>query len=153
MLKPAWYLPGADWYAQVPDRPGIDDDGQDVVNMLAQMLGDNARLDPPVTVAMTYIILLAVEHLGDIMTHAVELHDLAELARLVCGLNLIQAHVTQTIQRIASNTDARAFPGSVDAPAAALRAIIDSLSAAGANSELVAGHLKEAHLRLYGLTQ
>ncbi|HET6478471.1 MAG TPA: hypothetical protein VFG35_00310 [Actinoplanes sp.] len=153
MLKPAWYLPGADWYAQVPDRPGIDDDGQDVVTMLAQMLGDNARLDPPVTVAMTYIILLAVEHLGDIMTHAAELHDLAELARLVCGLNLIQAHLTQTIQRIASNTDARAFLGSVDAPAAALRAITDSLSAAGANSELVAGHLKEAHLRLYGLTQ
>jgi hypothetical protein len=61
--------------------------------------------------------------------------------------------LTQTIQRIASNTDARAFPGSVDAPAAALRAITDSLSAAGANSELVAGHLKEAHLRLYGLTQ
>lgn len=153
MLQPRWYLPDTDWFADVPDRPGIDDDGQDVVNRLAEMLSDDPRLDPPVTVAMTYIILLAVEHLGTTMTHAAVLHDLAELARLLCGLNLIQAHLTQTIQRIASNTADRAFPGSAEVPAVALRAITDSLSAAGANSELVAGHLKEAHLRLYGLTQ
>jgi hypothetical protein len=153
MLRPAWYLPDTDWFAEVPDRPGIDDDGQDMVNQLAQMLSDGPRLDPPVTVAMTYVTLLAVEHLGDTMTHAAALHDLAELARLLCGLNLAQAHLTQMIQRIASNTDARTFPGSAEAPADVLRAITDSLSAAGANSELVAAHLKEAHLRLRGLPQ
>lgn len=153
MLRPAWYLPDTDWFADVPDRPGIDDDGQDVVNQLAQMFSDGPRLDPAVTVAMTYVILLAVENLGDTMTHAAALHDLAELARLLCGLNLAQAHLTQMIQTIASHTHARRFSGSAEAPAGVLRAIIDSLSAAGTNSELVAAHLKEAHLRLHGLTQ
>ena len=153
MLRPGWYLPDTDWFDQLPNAPQLDEDGQAVIDQLAQMLTNDPGVGPAVTVAMTHVILLAVEHLGDTMTHAAALHDLAELARLLCGLNLAQAHLTQTIQRIASNTDVHAYPGTAEIPAEALRAITDSLSAAGACSELLAGHLKEAHLLLHGLTQ
>jgi hypothetical protein len=153
MLKPSWYLPDTDWFGQLPSAPRLDDDGQAVIDQLARMLGDDPGVSAAVTIAMTHVILLAAEHLGDTMTHAAALHDLTELARLLCGLNLAQAHLTQMIQRIASNTDARAYPGAAELPDRLLRAITDSLSAAGANSELLAGHLKEAHLLLHGLTQ
>lgn len=149
MLKPGWYLPDADWFDELPDAPKLGEHGQAVIGQLAQMLSDDPGVGPAVTVAMTYVILLAVEHLGDTMTYAAALHDLAELARLLCGLNLVQAHLTQTIQRIASNTDARVYPGTAEMPGGVLRAITDSLSAAGANSELLAAHLKEAHLLLH----
>jgi len=153
MLKPGWYLPDTDWFDQLPDAPQLDEDAQAVIDQLVQTLSNDPAVSPAVTVAMTHVILLAVEHLGDTMIHAAALHDLAELTRLLCGLNLAQAHLTQTIQRIASNTDAHAYPGTAEIPAEVLRAITDGLSAAGVNSELLAGHLKEAHLLLRGLTQ
>lgn len=151
MLQPAWYLPDTDWFDQLPTAPELEDD-RGLIGELAELLSDGIA-SPALTVAATYVLLLAVDHLGDTMTWAAESLDLAELARLLCGLNLAQAYLTQTIQRLASNTDARAFPGSAEAPADVLRALTDSLSAAGAKSELVAGHLKEAHLLLHGLTR
>ena len=151
MLQPAWYLPDTDWFDQLPTAPQLDDD-RGLTGELAELLSDGIA-SPALTVAATYVLLLAVEHLGDTVSWAAGSVDLAELARLLCGLNLAQAHLTQMIQRIAAKTDARAFPGSAEAPADMLRAITNSLSAAGANSELVAAHLKEAHLRLHGLTQ
>ncbi len=153
MLQPGWYLPDTDWFAQFPDAPKLDHDRQAVIDQFAQMIRNDPGLGPAVIVAMTYVILLAVEHLGDTMTHAAALQNLTELTRLLCGLNLIQAHLTQTIQRIASNIHARAYLGTAEAPDGVLRATTDSLSAAGANSELLAGHLKEALLLLRGLTQ
>ena len=151
MLQPAWYLPDTDWFDQLPNAPQLDDD-RGLTGELAELLSDGIA-SPALTVTATYVLLLAVQHLGDTLTWAAGSFDLAELARLLCGLNLAQAHLTQMVQRIAAKTDARAFPGSAEAPADVLRAITDSLSAAGANSELVAAHLKEAHLRLHGLTQ
>ena len=153
MLKPAWYLPDTDWFAQLPDAPQLNEDGQAVIGQLARLLSSESPGGPAVTVAATHVILLAVEHLGDTMTHAAELHDLIDVARLLCGLNLVQAHLTQTIQRIAANADARAYPGIAETPAELLRALTDSLSTAGANSELLAAHLKEAHLLLHSLAQ
>lgn len=152
MLQPAWYLAATDWFADFPDRPGIDD-RQDLIHRLAHMLGDDPRLEPPVTVATTYLILLALEQCGDAMTYAAAVRDLTAPDRLLCGLNLIETHLAQTIQRIAEHTEARRYPGSAEAPDDVMRAIVDSLSTAGANSELVAGHLKEARLLLHGLTQ
>jgi hypothetical protein len=153
MLKPAWYLPDTDWFAQLPDAPQLSEYGQAVIGQLARLLSSESPAGPAVTVAATHVILLAVEHLGDTMTHAAELHDLTDVARLLCGLNLVQAHLTQTIQHIASNADARAYPGIAETPAEPLRALTDSLSTAGANSELLAAHLKEAHLLLRGRAQ
>ena len=149
MLKPGWYLPDTDWFAQLPDTPRLDEDGQAVIGQLAQLLGDESPVGPAVTVAANHVILLGVEHLGNAMTYAAALHDLADVAWLLCGLNLVQAHLTQTIQRIASNMDARAYPGTAETPDDLLRAVTDSLSTAGANSELLAAHLKEAHLLLH----
>ena len=149
MLKPGWYLPDTDWITQLPDAPKLDEDGQAVIGQLAQLLSGESPIGPAVTVAATHVILLAVEHLGNAITYAAALHDLADVARLLCGLNLVQAHLTQMIQRIASNMDARAYPGTAEIPDDLLRAVTDSLSTAGANSELRAAHLKEAHLRLH----
>ncbi|MFI5893808.1 hypothetical protein ACIA5D_27275 [Actinoplanes sp. NPDC051513] len=151
MLQPAWYLPDTVWFDQLSDAPELDD-GRGLIGELAELLSDGIA-SPALTVAATYVLLLAVDHLGDTMAWAAASLDLAELAWLLCGLNLAQAHLAQMIQRIASNTDARAFPGSAEAPADVLRAITDSLSAAGADSELVAAHLKEAHLLLHGFMQ
>jgi hypothetical protein len=153
MLKPSWYLPDTDWTARIPDAPELGKDGRAVIAHLAEMLSHRFPGNPAVTVAATQVILLAADYLGDTMNYHANGHDLTEVARLVCGLNLVQAHLTQTIQRIASNTDARTYPGSAEAPAQLLRAVTDSLSTAGANGELLAAHLKEAHLRLRSLKQ
>ncbi|MFI5489223.1 hypothetical protein [Micromonospora echinaurantiaca] len=148
MLKPHWYLAEADWFGQLPDAPRLNDDEHAVIDQLAQLLHGESHFDPAKTVAATRVILLAVEHLGDTMTSAAQIHDLTELARLLCGLNLIQAHLTQTVQRIAEHVNGRTFTGLAHAPAAGVQALTDSLSTAGANGEMFAGHLKEAHLIL-----
>jgi hypothetical protein len=153
MLKPNWYLPDADWFAQLPDAPRLSNDDQTVIGQLAQLLHDESYFDPAKTIATTHVILLAVEHLGDTVTYAAGSHDLTALARLLCGLNLIQAHLTQTVQRIAGHVNGRTFNGLAQAPAAAVQALTESLSTAGANGEIFAGHLKEAHLILRNLTK
>jgi hypothetical protein len=150
MLKPGWYLADTDWFAHLPDTPRLTDHGREAIDQLAHLLRDEASFDPAMTVAATHAILLAVEHLGDTMTHAAKTHDVTEVARLLCGLNLIQAHLTQTVQRIACHTDRRTFAGLTNAPGDAVQALVDSLSTAGANGEILAGHLKEAHLILRG---
>ncbi|WP_327002718.1 hypothetical protein OHA72_47725 [Dactylosporangium sp. NBC_01737] len=153
MLTPAWYLTDANWFGLLPDARRLDDGSQDLIGGIARLLGDEAGFSPAQTVAATHVILLAVEHLGDTITHAVTQHDRAELARLLCGLNLIQAHLAQTIQRMAESVDGRNLRALDTAPAAALQALTNSLSTAGANGELTAGHLKEAHLTLHGLSR
>ncbi|MFI1997029.1 hypothetical protein [Actinoplanes sp. NPDC020271] len=152
MLQPAWYLSDTEWWGLLDDAPQLDDDHQAVIDQLSSVLPDGAT-SPALTVAATFLLVIAADYLNTTMGWAAKGIDLSELPRLLCGLNLAQAHLTQMIQRIAAHTSARAFPGSAEAPADVLRAITDSLSAAGANSELVAAHLKEAHLRLHGLTQ
>ncbi|BCY07310.1 hypothetical protein [Actinoplanes sp. L3-i22] len=151
MLKPGWYLPDTDWFAQLPYAPKLGKYGQALIARLADMLSHRFPADPALTVAATHVALLAADYLSDAMSHYARCHDLTEVARLINGLNLLQAHLTQTVQHIASNTYACAYPGTTEVPAALLGAITDSLSTAGANSELLAGHLKEAHLQLRGL--
>jgi hypothetical protein len=153
MLKPAWYLPESDWFALLADAPRLNGHGQAVIGQLADILRDEGPFDPAVTVVATHTILLAVQHLGDTMTYAAARHELTEVGRLLCGLNLALAHVAQILQRIASNVDTRAYPGAAETPAEALQSVTESLSTAGANSELLAGHLKEAHLHLRSLLQ
>lgn len=148
MLQPAWYVPDADWFAQLPDGPRLDVDDEAVIDQLAELFHGESHIDPATTVAAMHVILLSVEHLGDTMTSAAQTHDLTELARLLCGLNLIQAHLTQTVQRIAKHVNGRSSEGLANAPAAAIQALTESLSTAGANGEVFAGHLKEAHLIL-----
>ncbi|MFI7578304.1 hypothetical protein [Micromonospora sp. NPDC049497] len=148
MLTNTWYLSDDDWFAQLPEAPRLSDHGQTVIGELTTLFDDEARFDPAGTVAATRVLLLAVENLGDIMTYAAEGHDLTELARLLCGLNLAQAHLTQTVQRICGHVNRRAFTGLPAAPTAVVQALTDSLSTAGANGEVLAGHLKEAHLIL-----
>jgi hypothetical protein len=98
-------------------------------------------------------MLLTAEHLGDNLTWAANQHDPADLTRLAAGLNLVQAHLTQIVQRLAEHTHDRASRDSGTLPAAAIRALIDSLSAAGAGGEMCRGHLKEAHLTLHNSTR
>jgi hypothetical protein len=148
MLKPAWYLPGTDWFAQLPTAPALSDDDKDDIGQLARMLDHDAGFRPATTVAATHALLLGAEYLGDAMTYAAARHNLAEVARLLCGLTLVQAHLTQTIQRIAVNMSTNAFTATSEAPAEVVQAVTDSLSTAGANGELLAGHLKEAYLAL-----
>jgi len=153
MLQPTWYLTDADWFAQLPTAPRLHPDGQAVIGQVAELFGDESYFNPAKTVATTHVMLLAAEHLGDVLTHATAQHDMADLARLVGGLNLVQAHLTQIVQRLAEHTNSHALRGSAAVPAAATKALTDSLSTAGASGEISAGHLKEAHLALRGLTQ
>ena len=150
MLKPAWYLPDTDWFAT---GPALRDDDQDVIGQLARMFDLDAIFSPATSVAATHALLLGAEYLGDAMTYAADRHDLAEVARLLCGLTFVQAHLTQTIQRMAANTSTGAFAATGDAPAGVVQAVTDSLSTAGANGEILAGHLKEAHLALRGIAE
>jgi len=49
---------------------------------------------------------------------------------------------------VAEHADKRTLPGLSQMPATAVKALIDSLCAAGASGEICAGHLKNAHLTL-----
>lgn len=151
MLEPTWYLTDGDWFAQLLGAPQLRGNDQAVIGQLAQLFGEEAYLNPAKTVATVHVMLLAAEHLADNITYAYGQHDLNELARLIGGLNLLHAHLTQTVQRIAERIDARAFNGLHGRPTAAVQAITDSLSTAGTNGEVCAGHLKEAHIVLRGL--
>ncbi len=151
MLRPAWYLPDTDWFAQLHDAPRTDD-GQSVTTDLHRILRGEASFAPAQIVTATHVMLLAAEHLDDAMTHAATSHDLPEVARLLCGLNLAAAHLTQTLQRAARNVDNRAFPGLTIAPRHAVHDLADNLSRAGASSEMLAGCLNEAHRVLRRLT-
>lgn len=153
MLKSSWYLPDTDWLTQLLDAPKLDQDGRAVIAQLAGMLSQRMPGDPALTVAATHVILMAADYLGDTMSYHTGCHDLSEVARLICGLSLVQAHLTQAIQRIASQADARSYPGTAEIPAPLLREVTDSLSTAGVNGELLAAHLKEAHMLLRILAQ
>ncbi|WP_147432809.1 hypothetical protein [Catellatospora citrea] len=152
MLKPTWYLTDGDWFAQLPDAPRLDEDGQAAIEQVADLFGYDFYLGRAKTVAAVHVMLLAAEHLGANLTYTGNSHDLADLIRLLNGLNLVQAHLTQIVQSIAERAAARGFDELSEVPAAALRALTDSLSTAGANGEVCAGHLKEAHFTLRGLT-
>ncbi|KAB1116848.1 hypothetical protein F6X54_10215 [Micromonospora aurantiaca] len=153
MLQNTWYLADADWFADLSGAPRLATDDEAVIGQLTQLFNDESYFDPAMTVAATRVMLLALEHLGDTMTYGVQTHDLTELARLLCGLNLVQAHLTQTVQRIAERVNARTFVGLDEAPSATVRALTESLSTAGANGEVFAGHLKEAHMGLRNVTK
>lgn len=132
MLKPTWYLTDIDWFAQLPGAPRLDVDDEAVIGQLAALFHGESHVDPATTVAATHVILLGVEHLSDTMTSAAQTHDLTELARLLCGFNLIQAHLTQTVQRVAEYVNGRTFTGLLaNAPAAAIQPFTESLGAAG----------------------
>ncbi|MFI7437954.1 hypothetical protein [Micromonospora haikouensis] len=148
MLMPRWYLTTPDWFAELPDTIRSGDDDQTVTNQLARPLHDGPLVGPAETDAAMGVALLAVEQLGEAMTHATGCYDLTELARLLCGLNLVQAHLTQTIQRIAENVHGAAFSGLAAVPDTVVQDLTDSLSTAGSNGEILAGHLKDAHLIL-----
>ena len=154
MLKPTWYLTDVDWYIQLPNAPQLAADGQAVIGQIAQLFHDESYFNPAKTVATTHVILLAAEHLGDVITYTAGQHNDTEVARLIGGLNLIQAHLTQIIQKLAEHTDqGGAFPGLTNRSAADIKTITDSLCAAGASGEVCAGHLKEAHLALRSTTK
>jgi hypothetical protein len=153
MLQPTWYLSDTDWFAQLPTAPRLHPDGQAVIGQIAELFSDESYFNPAKTVATTHVMLLAAEHLGDIITHAAAQHTLADLTRLAAGLNLVSAHLTQIMQRLAAHTHGHAFRDSDTMPAAAAKNLTDSLSQAGASGELSAGHLKEAHFTLRSLTQ
>ncbi|GAA1625499.1 hypothetical protein ACFQY4_35185 [Catellatospora bangladeshensis] len=148
MLKPAWYLTDTDWFAQLADAPRLHPDGQAVIGQVAELFGDESYFNPAKTVATVHVMLLAAEHLGDVITHTAAQHDLAQLARLVGGLNLVQAHLTQIVQGLAEHINRHAFAGSATIPAAAAKALTDCLSQAGASGEVAAGYLKETHLSM-----
>jgi hypothetical protein len=153
MLQPAWYLTHHDWFAQLADAPRLDADAQAVLGQIAELFSDESYFNPAKTVATVQVMLLAAEHLGDNLTWAASQHDLADLTRLAAGLNLVQAHLTQIVQRLAEHAHDRAFRRSDTLAAAAAKDLIDSLSAAGASGEVCAGHLKEAHLTLHNSTR
>ena len=153
MLQPAWYLTDHNWFAQLADAPRLNPDGRTVIGQVADLFSDESYFNPAKTVAAVHVMLLAAEHLGDNLTWAANQHDAADLTRLTAGLNLVQSHLTQIVQRLAEQTHDRAFRGSNTVPAEATKDLIDSLSAAGASAEVCAGHLKEAHLTLHNSTR
>jgi hypothetical protein len=147
MLRPSWYLAETDWFAQNP-RIAVVGSEQALFGKLTALFHDDPSFDPAMTVKATYVTLLAADHLGTAMTHGARAHDVNDLARLLCGLNLIAAHLTQTVQRVAEHIDGRAFNGLGRTRGGFVRSLADSASRAAANGEMFAGHLKEAHLPL-----
>ncbi|MBO4161410.1 hypothetical protein [Micromonospora antibiotica] len=145
MLQHTWYLDDIDWFTTLPDAPRLTDDNSTVIGQLGDLFGGEASFGPATTVTATHVILMALEHLGETMTYAAATHDTTELGRLLCGLNLIQAHLTQIIQHTARQADNRTFRGLTRMPATTVHALTARLTTAGVIGEALAGHLKDAH--------
>lgn len=149
MLKATWYLiDGNRFFADLPDAPHLDEAGQNIIGEVAALFSDESDLGRAKSVATVQVMLLAAEHLGDNLAATATRHDHTDVSRLVEGLNLVLAHLTQTIQRLAADVDARRFPGITTLPADTVQTITASLSIAGANGEICAAHLKETSLTL-----
>jgi hypothetical protein len=143
MLKRAWYLTNTDFFADMRNAPRLPVD--DVLGKLTAVFGDDAGFSPAHTAAATYITLVMAEHLTEAIAHpAVSLPDRRELARLLSGLNLLTAHLAQSVQRLAYHIDNGNLSGLADAAGA----VTVSLAKCGATCEMVAGYLKESHLRV-----
>ena len=117
---------------------------RDLFGELRDLFGAKAGFSPAQTVGATELALLAAEHLQS----AIKLHNLTELARLLGGLNLLHAYLTQTVQEIAAHVHERTFPGLAEVESAVVAQIVGDLALAGTNNEFVAGLLKEAHQAL-----
>ena len=142
MLKRAWYLTNTDFFADMRSAPPLPVD--DVLGKLTAVFGD-AGFSPAHTAAATYITLVMAEHLTEALAHpAVSLRDPRELARLLNGLNVLTAHLAQSVQRLAYHIDNGNLSGLADAA----DAVTVSLAKCGATCEMVAGYLKESHLRV-----
>jgi hypothetical protein len=147
MLKRAWYLTDADFFAEMRNAPRLPAD--DFLGELTALFGDDAGYSPAHTAAATYVALAMTEHLGEAIAHPeASLCDNRELIRLLGGLNLLTAHLAQAVQRLAYQVDQGSVSGLADTPADAVGPITVSLARGGAICEMVAGYLKEAHLLL-----
>lgn len=159
MLKPTWYLIIGEGFFldDLPTAPRLDDDEDtkvlDAAGEILYLLGDDGPKEPAVTVLATHLAIASVEHLHDTVDFASRSHNVPEALRLISGLNLLTAYLTQTIQKLATHTNDRTYPGLGTAPAAVVTAVTEALSRAGSSCELVAGHLKEAHLALRPLAE
>jgi hypothetical protein len=130
MLRHAWYLIDTDRCVD-PHDPWL----------AAAVAAGLAPADPDEAV---WSALVATELLGaavDRLTASPA--DRAELCRLVVALNLLSGQLTQTVRRLTHVVHRNGQP---DLPPLALEAAVTSLARAALAGELVAGHLKEAHL-------
>jgi len=67
MLTPAWYLINGDYFADLSQVPQLNS-ASSAISTVAHTLGDDAMYSPALTVAATYLALLATEHLNDEVT-------------------------------------------------------------------------------------
>lgn len=148
MLQPAWYLTDGDVFAELRKAPRLDDDGHAILGQIAKLFSDQATLGPAKTIAAVYVTLLAAEHLGDNLAATAVQHDLADLTRLVAGLNLLQTQLAQTLHRLGRKGDARRSTNWTALPSDAVDTVTDRLDTASALAELCAGHLKEVDVAL-----
>jgi hypothetical protein len=83
MLEPARYLTDGDYLAGLPKVAQMDT----VESAIAQLFSHEGEFSPQQTAAATYTALLASEHLNEEITYNARRHPLANLARLLHGLN------------------------------------------------------------------
>src|SRR4051794_537096 len=104
MLQPAWYLTDGDPLADLLNAPH-DPAADAVIDDVTAVFGDDAGYSTAMTAAATRLALLGVIHIEDAVTHAPELHDIGDIGRLIAGLNLLNAYLTQTMTRLAEQTN------------------------------------------------
>jgi hypothetical protein len=150
MPKRAWYLTDVDLDVTSADAPQLPIDA--LIDDLTDWFGDPAAFSPAHTATAVHIANLMTQHLGDSIAHLSGLDDIRDVDRLITGLNVLVAQLAQTLQRLAYHVDRHDLPGLHGAPAGLTADVTESIARAGSNGELVAGHLKEAHLTLWQLT-
>ena len=144
MLRPASYLTNGDFFADLRDAPQLDG-SVDVFDAVAALLGEDSGFSRGQTVTAIRLALEAAIHLNDAIGLAVSVHDRFDLARLVSGLNLLDAYLAQTIYHLAQHVDNKAVPAFHGAPVTALQPLTASLRAAVTGSQEAAEDLKQAH--------
>jgi hypothetical protein len=146
MLQRTWYLIDVDAVADLRRAPRPDTD--QLLDDVADRFGADAALSCAHTATATHIALVMAEHVGDSVTHAAALYHRDDLDRLLAGLNLLTAHLTQAVQRLAHHIDQHTIPDLAESPTDVTGRVAFSLARAAFNGERFAGHLKEAHTTL-----
>ncbi len=102
MLKRDWYvISDPDYWADVSEVPRLPQ-AADLSRMLTTLLGADAGFSPEQTTTAVEVMLRGAEHLsGAIPLGRLTVADAAQFVRLLLGVNLLIAYLTQIAARLA----------------------------------------------------
>ncbi len=147
MLKRDWYvISDPDYWADVSEasRPAL---AADLFRTLTPLLGADAGFSPEQTMTAVEVMLRGAEHLSDaIPLGRLTVADAAQFARLLLGINLLAAYLTQIAARLAYQVNTGSGADLSGLTAAQRAELVGCLARLSAWLEGAAGLCQAAHV-------